>query len=267
MAATGVYTAQKKNGATYYRASITYKGKHISLGSYDAVQHASAAYHEADAILHTSQYRIEDYLSPHSLPLDKFVILVNFRDCGIYFKTPIYLRPRYFEYYLSREHVLIFDRDDLFFYANHKIMVRGGRLFYCDYGSQYGILGRYGLKSYAVEGRDYRFANGDSHDYRYANLQAINIYTGVQQLVSDGRTRYQVLIHVNGNYQVGIYDDVQTAAIAYNKAADVLNEIGVSKRYIKNYISGLSAGEYLTHYKSIQISPKLYQIRPPKATP
>ena len=265
MSETGVYTAQKKDGSTYYRCSVTYRGKHISLGSYQTKQNAADAYREAEEILRQARYSIEDYPAPHSLPPDKFVILINFRDHGIYFKTPIYLRSHYFEYYLSRDNILIFDRDDLFFYANHKIMVRGGRLFYCDYGSQYGILSRYGLKSYAVEGRDYRFANGNSRDYRYANLQAINIYTGVQQITLDGRTRYQVMIHVHGNYRVGIYDSAQTAAIAYNKAADVLNGNGISRCYIKNYIAGLSKEEYLSHYEKIQISSKLYHICPPNA--
>lgn len=30
----GVFPARKKNGEVYYRASLTYKRKHISLGSY-----------------------------------------------------------------------------------------------------------------------------------------------------------------------------------------------------------------------------------------
>lgn len=260
MGRTGVYTTQKKDGSTYYRASITYKGKHISLGSYRTEPEAAAAYQEAEDILRAGRYQIDDYSLPHNLPLDKFVILINFRDHSIYFKTPIYLKPHHFEYYLSAEDVLIFDRDDLFFYASHKIMTRGGRLFYCDYGNQYGILSRYGLKSYAVAGRDYRFANGDSHDYRYANLQTINTYTGVQQVVLDGRTKYQVRIHVHGNYQVGTYDSEETAAIAYNKAADILNGNGISRHYIKNYISGISKEEYLCQYEKVQISPKLYHV-------
>ena len=30
----GVYQAKKKNGTIYYRSSLTYRAKHISLGSY-----------------------------------------------------------------------------------------------------------------------------------------------------------------------------------------------------------------------------------------
>ena len=31
----GVFQAKKKNGSLYYRSSLTYRAKHISLGSYD----------------------------------------------------------------------------------------------------------------------------------------------------------------------------------------------------------------------------------------
>ncbi|MDE5965294.1 MAG: hypothetical protein K2G89_00460 [Lachnospiraceae bacterium] len=265
MAKSGVYTAKKKDGTVYYRASITYKRKHISLGSYLSEAEAYAAYREADDILRKGRYDIwdcNDYKTKmHSLPLDKFVILLNLREHGLYFKTPIYLYPGYFEYYLSSDTVLLFDRDDLFFYASHKIMIRGGRLFYCDYGAQYGILSRYGLKSYSVPGRDFRFANGNANDYRYANIQVINRYMGVLCISVEGHTRYQVLIHVVGNYQVGIYEDEDTAAIAYNKAADILMGNGISKRYIKNYIPGLSSAEYKDRYAMTTVSPKLYAVR------
>ena len=30
----GIFRAVKKDGTVYYRASLTYRGKHISLGSY-----------------------------------------------------------------------------------------------------------------------------------------------------------------------------------------------------------------------------------------
>lgn len=261
MAETGVYTAKKKDGSIYYRASITYKGKHISLGSYKAITEAGAAYAEAADILRHKLFSIADYKSPHKLSPDKFVILLNLREHGIYFKTPIYLYPGYFEYYLSADHVLLFDRDDLFFYASHKIMQRGSRLFYCDYGAQYGILSRYGLKSYAVAGRDFCFANGNTNDYRYENIRVINHYMGVSKISPHGHTCYRAAIHVRGNYQVGTYSDEETAAIAYNKAADILNQNGLTRHYIKNYITGMSSGEYKKIYNSVSISPKLYQIK------
>ena len=32
---TGVFTAKKKDGTIYFRASLTYRNKHISLGSHE----------------------------------------------------------------------------------------------------------------------------------------------------------------------------------------------------------------------------------------
>ena len=41
---TGVYTSAKKNGEIYYRSSVTYSNKHISLGSFHTYELAHAAY-------------------------------------------------------------------------------------------------------------------------------------------------------------------------------------------------------------------------------
>ena len=49
----GVYSAVKKDNTTYYRASITYRRKHISLGSFDTMEQANEAYLEADHILNS----------------------------------------------------------------------------------------------------------------------------------------------------------------------------------------------------------------------
>lgn len=46
----GVFKAQKKNGDVYYRSSITFHSKHISLGSFDNEEDANAAYNDATAI-------------------------------------------------------------------------------------------------------------------------------------------------------------------------------------------------------------------------
>ena len=35
--AAGVYIARKKNGEIYFRSSITYRNRHISLGSFQTV--------------------------------------------------------------------------------------------------------------------------------------------------------------------------------------------------------------------------------------
>ena len=49
--ASGVYPAQKKDGTPYWRASVTHKGKHISLGSFDDETVAERAYREACVVL------------------------------------------------------------------------------------------------------------------------------------------------------------------------------------------------------------------------
>ncbi len=260
MGNAGVYKTKKKDGTTYYRVSITYHSKHISLGSYYDEQTANHAYHEAQDVLRDGKYSLTDIDQPRTLSLEKFVILLNFRDNGIYFKTPIYLHPRHFEYYLSTNQILKFDRDDLFFYASHKIMARQGRLFYCDYGNQYGILTRYGMKSYSVAGRDFHFVNGDTNDYRYSNILVVNQYMGVLQKEKDGAICYDVYIHVRGNFKVGTYDSEEKAAIAYNKAANLLKNLGSPKNYIKNYITGLSKQAYQQIYDQITISDNLNNI-------
>ena len=40
----GVYLATKKDGTVYYRSSITYRSKHISLGSFSTEEDAHCAY-------------------------------------------------------------------------------------------------------------------------------------------------------------------------------------------------------------------------------
>lgn len=253
----GVFKAVKKDGTFYYRTSITYRGKHISLGSFDDPSSAARCFHDAQAILYSSEC-IDDYKpEEHVISFDKWVSLINYRDTGMYFKTPIYLFKKYFFYYLSKERALKFDADDLFYYSNHSIMVRNGYLFVADYGMQVNILSRYGIRSHAVEGRDYIFANGDNNDFTYKNIVIINRYYGVERTMRHGRTLYRARIHINGNYIIGYYDNEETAAIAYNKAADTLKKKGVNKKFPENYIENISTIEYAKIYNSIKISNKL----------
>lgn len=175
----------------------------------------------------------------------------------MYIKTPIYLQKKYFEYYLSKDMVLKFDVDDLFYYSNHAIMTRDGYMFVADYGMQVNILSRYGIRNHAVEGRDYDFANGDRLDYRYGNVVVINKYYGVNRIEKNGRYLYKVKIHVVGDFVVGVYSTENEAAIAYNKAAKLLNEAGVKKTYPENYIEDISAIEYASIYNKVKISSAL----------
>lgn len=264
---TGVYITKKKNGSISYRVSLTYRRKHISLGSFDDYKKACKVYEEGKKIIDSTDITLQDYNKKMNLSHDKFVILINFRDNGIYFATPIYVRKQYFEYYLTDTRVLKFDRDDLFFYAAHKIQQKGGYLFVSDYGSQYKILSRYGIRPFAVYGRDYVMINEDTDDYRYSNIKILNMYAGVTSDESLVEKSYTATIHIIGNYIVGHYDDETTAAIAYNKAVDTLHANGFNKAFIKNYITSLKKEEYMEIYKKISISKKISDLRPQVITP
>ncbi|MEI3177829.1 MAG: hypothetical protein V8S31_05680 [Lachnospiraceae bacterium] len=58
----GVYTATKKDGTIYYRSSITYQNKHISLGSYASEDTANQAYQKADALLRDPSVSLSTHL-------------------------------------------------------------------------------------------------------------------------------------------------------------------------------------------------------------
>lgn len=258
----GAYQAQKKDGTVYYRSSITYSGKHISLGSFDTEEKAHRAYSLAGQVLSDKSLTIDSYLTTgrNKIAFAKWVVLINFRDNGIYVKTPVYLLQKYFYYYFAPEDYLIFDSDDLFYYSTRTINRRGGHLFVADYGMQVNILSRYGIKNYAVYGRDYQFANGNTRDYRYENIIVINRFHGVCKKIKDGKIFYETKIHWNGDFLVGRYDNEIEAAIAYNKAASTLLTKGYIKDYPVNYIEELTDEEYRAQYRAIQISQKIRNL-------
>lgn len=253
----GVYQAKRKNGTLYYRSSLTYRAKHISLGSYDTPEAAHEAYLLANRILQDNRMGIGSYHKESVLLFEKWVCLINFRDNGLYFSNPIYIRPSFFYYYFSPSHFFIFDRDDLFYYSNHKISCRGGHYFVADYGMQLNIMNRYGIKNYAVLNRDYRFINGNTHDYRYENIEILNAYHGVSAFRRKGELFYKTKIHIRGDYTVGVYRTEEEAAIAYNKAIDLLKKAGVKKAYTPNYMENMSPAVYADLYTAIQISTKI----------
>lgn len=251
----GVYPAVKKNGTKYYRASIHYKNKHISLGSYKTPASANEAYTEAGEFLYDSALTLENALFLHTvLPFEKVVVLLNFRNNGMYIKTPIYLRHNYFSYYLNQTEELKFDIDDLFFYSQHKILKRGGHLFISEYGMQTNLHSRYGIKNHSVSGKDFIFVNGDTLDFRYSNIEVINPYYGVTKEVQNGMVFYKTRIHINGNYLIGSYSSDVKAAIAYNKAVDLAKAHGINKNFPANYVEVLSAKEYAELYTNLKIS-------------
>lgn len=259
---TGVYKSTKKDGSASYRVSITYRRKHISLGSYANYETAHNVYIDGRKIIDTPHIGIENYNITWHIPYSKFITLINFRDNGIYFSTPIYIRKQYFEYYISENEILKFDRDDLFFYSSHKIQKKGGYLFVSDYGSQYSILSRYGIKPFSVYGRDYIMINDDRCDYRYDNIKIINQYMGVTAIENGTSTTYRSTIHINGNYIIGCYDTEISAAVAYNKAVNILHVNGLNKQYIKNYIVSLNKADYKELYASLSISDKIINYKP-----
>ncbi len=255
----GTFKATKKDGSIYYRSSFTYKNKHISLGSYDTAASAHMAYQEAGRIISDTGLGIINYSSRSPLSFEKWVVLCNFRDNNIYFSTPIYMRKHYFSYYLDPHTELKFSIDDLFYYASHKIMRRGEHYFVADYGMQVTILGRYGIKSYGVLGKDYNLINGDIHDFRYENIEILNSYHGVSHVTHRSKPMYQARIHLNGYYIIGYYKTALEAAIAYNKAIDILISKGCTKQFKQNYMEGISASMYADIYHNLKISSKIMQ--------
>ena len=55
---------------------------------------------------------------------------------------------------------------------------------------------------------------------------------------------------------IGYYEDAITAAIAYNKAADLLGR-QTGRHYRQNYIEDLSPKEYASRYLDLQIPDKI----------
>lgn len=181
---TGVYLATKKDKTVYYRSNITHKGRHISLGSFPSEVQAHQAYTAACELLSGTETIDEAFYRTNQLAFEKIVSLINFRDNHMYIPTPIYLRKNYFSYYLSIHRELKFDIDDLFYYSSHRILTRQGHLYVNHYGMQLTLLGRYGIKTHAVNGRDFCFVNGDENDFRYSNLKS-----SIRILVSNASTK------------------------------------------------------------------------------
>jgi hypothetical protein len=265
MKTTGISEAKRKDGSVYYKAYFTFKGRHISLGSFDSAKDAAAAYSLAVKIIRDKKHfhlnaasEIEGYpKNAKSLSFEKWVMLINLRDSGIYSHNPIYLQRRFFDYYLDPDAMLRFDIEELFYYTNHKIQRRGGHFFVADYGMQVNILTRYGIKNYAVCDRDYRFVNGEKWDFRAGNIEIINSYHGVTERLVKGEIRFIAKIHINGDFIVGKYKTVEEAATAYNKAADYLEKKGLKKRFPRNFIETADEVEYARLYHAVRISSRL----------
>ncbi|MBO4762592.1 MAG: hypothetical protein J5499_04130, partial [Lachnospiraceae bacterium] len=169
---------------------------------------------------------------------------------------PIYLRKGYFEYYLSATEDYRFGPDDLFYYTHHTIQKRGGHLFVADYGMQVSVLSRYGVRPYSVPGRDYYFRNGDETDLRPGNLVIVNRYMGVC-FEPGNRARGEYVARINTRpgitVVVGHYDTEEEAAVAYNKAIDILTLAGSTRAYTPNYLEDVSPARYRVLYAGVKI--------------
>lgn len=258
MALAGAFKSKMKDGTVYYRSSITYKNKHISLGSYDSEVIANKAYLVAKNLISNKSLTIDSYRTDTPLDFDKFVTIINFRDNDMYIKNPIYLEKTYFLYYLTPSIIFKFDIDDLFYYAERKISSRNGHYWVADYGMQINLKSRYGIKPHAVVDRDYRFLNGDKFDYRYDNIEIINRYNGVHKVKRSVYDKYLAKILVNGVYTIGTYNTEVEAAIAYNKAADIISKAIKGKSFKQNYIENMTPSEYAGIYINLPISNRIW---------
>lgn len=260
---TGAYKATTKDGKTVYRSKISYRGKSVSLGTYETEEEANGAYYEAkklyaDDMISIDEVflgdRLRERMQSTFLPSDKVVSIINHRDHNIYIKTPIYIRNGYISYYMRDGKELKFDMDELFYYSSHRILKRGNSLYVNDFGMQYRILDRYGIHHNSVSGVDYTFVNGDELDFRSANIVVVNPYFGVRKKEElTARPYYETKIHLNGDFIVGRYSSQIKAAIAYNKACDYAREHGFLKEFAQNYVDEISPREYAEIYYDIQL--------------
>ncbi|MQN00949.1 MAG: hypothetical protein DUD27_00955 [Lachnospiraceae bacterium] len=254
----GIYKTALKDGTTSFRASFYHDSRHIAVGSYSDEKSAETAVSEAERLYSDRKITIWNFRNfITQVAFNKAVSILNHRDNHVYIKTPIYLMQGYFIYFLDQKNILKFDNDDLFYYSTHRILTHGGHLYVNDYGSQYSVLSRYGIRSFGVKGIDYDFANGDPCDLRYENVIVINPYNGVRQLDNSGMIRYEAKIHINGYIRIGLYRSVNEAAVAYNKAVDYCLSHGLEKNFVKNYVVDLSVNQYQKLYKATTLPDSL----------
>ena len=88
----------------------------------------------------------------------------------------------------------------------------------------------------------------------------MNTYHGVFLTRRNDKAIYRARIHVRSYYLIGYYDSAVEAAVAYNKAVDIVKERYPEKNYELNYIAELKASEYAALYKQVKISDKIYHL-------
>lgn len=245
-----------------YKVYFVYKCQKIYLAT-------STSYKEADALLKEAEMIMTlppgiPHFAPFKLNVQKIVCLCNLRDHQHYIKNPIYLYPTYFHYYLSATCVLTFDLKDLFYFSTYKIHQRGHYLYTQDSISQKSILSRFGIMNYSVIGKDYRFKNGNPYDFRQQNLEIINPYKGVTKKEKGGCIFYTASICLPKKLIIGHYTSEVEAAIAYNKALDLLARYEHPLTSSRNSIPFLTRTEYEAIYHRLSLSPRLLHLHHPR---
>ena len=244
------------NDTVNYKTYFTHNKKKLSLGTFKTSDIANTAILEATKIINEKERNLdESYINSFKvLDYKKVVTICNFRDNNKFIKNPIYIYKDYFKYYLSSDLFLVFDTKDLFFFSSYKIYKRGKYIYTQDNISQQNILSRFGIQNHSVSGRDYIFKNGNVYDFRKQNLQVLNSYKGVTQKIKEYETIYITTIFKDKNIVVGHYNSELEAAIAYNKAGDLLINLGLKKDFIKNEINFITKSEYNEIYNNIIVS-------------
>ncbi len=246
-----------KHNKVQFKVYFLYHTHKIYLGSFPSLEAAEDILKEAEQTMMLPSGPPD--FSGTTLNYKKLVCLCNLRDNHTYIKNPIYLFPTYFSYYLSKDIILLFDLKDLFFFSTYKIYKRGNYLYTQDHISQQNILSRFHIQNHSVLGKDYYFKNNNCYDFRRENLIIINPYKGVSKKEKGSSTLYITSIYTTKNVILGHYHSEVEAAIAYNKAIDLLKAHGIEKDYVPNSIPFLTKNEYEEIYNRLSISPTLLE--------
>lgn len=249
-----IYPVQKKD-KTDYRVYYLFHSKKVYIGLYPSLTLAKQAYAFAEELLQ-SCWGIED-LKEAKISFLKCVSLINLRDHNMYLTSPIYVHDNYFDYYLSTELKLIFDLQDLFFFSTNKIHKRGNYIYIENSVSQTSILNRFHIPPNSVYNVDYYLINGNRYDFRRKNICVINHYIGVSREIKYKEEVYVARIIQKVPLVIGHYNSELKAAIAYNKAAELIMSKDSSKYYKLNQIDYLTSTEYNAIYEALPISPRL----------
>lgn len=250
-----IYPAKKD----HYRVYYLYKSRKIYIGLYNNYDQATLAY-DFTHHLFNSSFSIEDFTEDCLIPFEKFITCINYRDTGIYIKTPIYIHKDHFKYYFAYNFYLLFDLKDLLYFSTNKIHKRGEYLYTYIGDHQESILKRFGFSKKMTYLTDYCFVNDNRYDFRRHNIKVINHYTGVFSEVKFNKPTFVTRIFTDKYIVVGHYETEVQAAIAYNRAVDLLKDSPFASKYQKNTFPFLTRHEYEQIYTNLLISKRLIHM-------